>query len=246
MTDTSALYDDYHAWKGWGTAFAWTAEEGRYYAAEFAVDPTGLEVLEIGFGAGEFLGWAKDQGARVSGIEITAASIAAAEKAGIPLLAADFEQHSALRAEFYDAVVAFDVFEHLPPAAIPAKIAAIARSLKPGGRLILRYPNGQSPFGLDPQNGDATHLIALSRAKIEQFASGTGLRTIRYGGVARVRSGNAARDAVRTARHIVRRMIEAVVRFAYGTSVELAPVAVHVLAKQAPSASAVVPEPGKE
>ncbi len=229
MTDTTALYENYHAWKGWNTPFAWTAEEGRYYGAELGLDPAGLDILELGFGAGGFLGWARDNGARVHGSELTATSTDAARAAGIPLVAPDFEIRDPLTPESFDAIVAFDVFEHLAPTTIPAKLAAIATALRPGGRLVLRYPNGQSPFGLDQQNGDATHLIALSRAKIEQFAAGTGLRSVRYGAVARVRSGSFARDAVRAVRYTLRRMIEAVLRFTYATDAEFAPVVTHVL-----------------
>ncbi len=230
MTDTTALYADYHAWKGWGEPFKWTPEEGRYHAAELGVAPAGLDILEMGFGGGSFLGWARDSGARVSGSELTPASVAAAQAAGIALVPPDFEV-AGLMPDSLDAVVAFDVFEHLEPATIPAKLAAIARALRPGGRLVMRYPNGQSPFGLDPQHADATHLIPLSRAKMEQFASGTGLRTIRYGATARVSSGSVGRDAVRQLRYALRGLHGRMIRFIYASDVELAPVVTHVMAR---------------
>ncbi|HEV7287984.1 class I SAM-dependent methyltransferase [Sphingomonas sp.] len=232
MSETSALYADYDAWKGWGEPFRWNAEEGRYYAAELGRDPAGLDILEIGFGSGAFLGWARDKGARVMGAEITPASVAAAQTAQIPLVAPDFEAHGALAENSLDAVVAFDVFEHLDPATIPAKLAAIARALRPGGLLVLRYPNGQSPFGLDPLHADATHIVALSRAKIDQYAAGTGLRTIRYGATARVSSGSVARDAVRALRYILRGLHARFIRFVYATDVELAPVVTQVMVRQ--------------
>ena len=109
----------------------------------------------------------------------------------------------------------------------------IALALRPGGRLLLRYPNGQSPFGLDPQHADATHLTMLSAAKIEQYAAGTGLRTIRYGAAARVRSGKPIVDLARLVRYGLRAIIEALIRFTYATKVELAPVVTHVLAREA-------------
>lgn len=231
MDDTGDLYADYGAWKGWGEPFRWNAEEGRYYAAELGRDPAGIDILEIGFGNGAFLGWARDKGARVRGAEVTPAALAAAQAAGIALVPPDFEASGALAAESLDAVVAFDVFEHLDPATIPAKLAAIARALRPGGLLVLRYPNGQSPFGLDPLHADATHVVALSRAKIEQYAAGTGLRTIRYGATARVRSGSIARDAVRMLRYALRGLHARMIRFIYATDVELAPVVTQVMVR---------------
>ncbi|MGQ0590670.1 MAG: methyltransferase domain-containing protein [Sphingosinicella sp.] len=228
----SELYRDYAQWKGWSDPFRWSAEEGRYYAAELGWDPAGLDILEIGFGNGGFLGWARDNGARVIGSELTPTAILAAEAIKLPLVPPNFEQVGGLEAESLDAVVAFDVFEHLEPSAIRSKLAAIARALRPGGRLVLRYPNGQSPLGLDPQHADATHMVALSRAKIEQYAAGTGLLTIRYGGAARVRSGRIIRDLVRLLRYGLRAVIEAVIRFSYGTAAELAPVVTHVLERE--------------
>jgi SAM-dependent methyltransferase len=235
---TAALYDDYFAWKGWQQPFAWMPEEGRYFAAELGISPAGLDILEIGFGSGSFLGWARDHGARVVGSELTAASIAAAEAAGVPLVPPDFERGESVAAESLDVIVAFDVFEHIRPEILPEKLGACARALRPGGRLVLRFPNGQSPFGLDPQNADATHVVALSRAKIEQYAAGTGLRTIRYGPTARVGSGSIARDLVRAVRYGLRAMLETVIRFTYATSAELAPVVTHVLVREQAAAEA--------
>lgn len=231
MSESTGLYADYDAWKGWANPFSWNAEEGRYFAAELGRDPTGLDVLEIGFGNGAFLGWARDRGARVRGSELTPAAVEAAQAAQIPLVAPDFEVTGELGEASLDAVVAFDVFEHLDPATLTPKLAAIARALRPGGVLVLRYPNGQSPFGLDPQHADATHVIALSRAKIEQYAAGTGLRTIRYGATARVASGSVPRDAVRMLRYALRGIHARLIRFIYATDVELAPVVTQVLTR---------------
>lgn len=228
------LYASYDGWKGWKAPFAYDPETAGYFAAEFAGMPmTGKRVLEIGFGNGEFLAWAKDKGADVAGCEVTPAAIAAAGAAGIPLISPDFEANPSDCGP-YDIIAAFDVFEHLDPPTIVAKLAAISQMLTPTGILLLRYPNGQSPFGLASQHGDATHATALSRAKIEQYATGVELYTIRYGSTARGPAPTMAKAAVRTFRHVLRAMIERMMRFAYATDVELAPVVTHVLAREAP------------
>ena len=233
MTDGNALYADYDAWKGWDRAFAFTPDEAAYFAAELGGAPAGLDLFEIGFGDGAFLGWAQAQGARVSGSELTPAAVAAAEAQNVPLIAPDFEAVGALAPHSLDWVVAFDVFEHLDGATIRAKLAAIDAALRPGGRLLLRFPNGQSPFGLGPQHGDATHVTPLSRAKIEQFAQGTSLKTLRYGGVARPRVGGLPTRLVRGLRYILRDLHKAWLNFLYATDIELEPVVVHVLVKPA-------------
>lgn len=234
--DTTALYADYGKWKGWSAPFVCDADQAAYFAAELrGRDLKRADVLEIGFGNGEFLGWARAQGANITGSELTPAAIASAEAAGIALLPADFERRSADAIRF-DLIAAFDVFEHLDGPAIVAKLTAIATMLRPGGWLILRYPNGQSPFGLFAQHGDATHISALSRAKIEQYAAGTGLVTLRYGGVARPASGAISRRIIRMARHALRDLHAACLRFLYATDVEMEPVVTHILAKPVPDA----------
>jgi SAM-dependent methyltransferase len=227
----SRLYASYDGWKGWKAPFVCDADTAGYFAAELAAFPvTDRRILEIGFGNGEFLAWARNKGAVVSGCEVTPAAVAAAEAAGIPLISPDFETDPAAHGHF-DIIAAFDVFEHLDPPTIVAKLAAIGRMLNPTGILLLRYPNGQSPYGLASQNGDATHVTALSRAKIEQYATGTGLETVRYGGVARGSAPSAAKACVRAIRYALRNLHRRVIHFVYATDVELEPVVTHVLAR---------------
>lgn len=219
------LYAAYDGWKNWVTPFICSAELAAYYAAELrGRTMTGANVLEIGFGNGEFLAWAKAAGATVAGCEITPAAIAAAQAHGINLFPADFERDSTLWHGQFDVIAAFDVFEHLDPPTIIAKLRAIAAMLRPGGWLVLRFPNGQSPFGLGPQHGDATHVTALSRAKMEQYAAGTGLTTLHYGGVARPATGTIVRRLVRAIRYVLRDMHMALLNFVYATDIELEPV----------------------
>jgi 2-polyprenyl-3-methyl-5-hydroxy-6-metoxy-1,4-benzoquinol methylase len=225
----NAGYQSYHAWKGWDNPFTCPPALADYYAAEFAgIALHGARLLEIGFGNGEFLAWASEQGAVVAGSEITSESIAAAKTRGLTLVPPDFED-GPTAATTFDIIVAFDVFEHLPVAAITAKLSAIAAMLSPGGWLLLRFPNGQSPFGLDSQHGDATHVTALSRAKIEQYAAGLPLATHRYGGAARVRGRGVAQRVVRAVRYALRDMHMALLRFVYATDTIYEPVVTLVM-----------------
>jgi SAM-dependent methyltransferase len=235
MTDTPepALYADYGGWKGWENPFVCPPDLARYYEAELRGRSLGgAQLLEIGFGNGEFLGWAKAQGAVVTGSELTPAAIAAAKAAEIPLIPSNFET-GAIEAAQFDIIAAFDVFEHLNPEAIIAKLAAADRMLKPDGWLILRFPNGQSPFGLAPQNADATHITALSREKIEQYAARTGLRTLHYGGVASGSAADPLRTMARKLRLGLRKLHIRWHQFLYANDTPLDPVVTHILVKTA-------------
>lgn len=228
-----AAFAEYDSWKGWQATFSPSADEAFYYAAELhGISLAGCRVFEIGFGTGAFLGWAKSQGASVMGSEVTPALAKSAEDHGLQLIPADFEDHEILASESLDLIAAFDVFEHLSMDMIAAKLRAIDAALKPGGYLILRYPNGQSPFGLFSQHGDATHITALSRAKIEQLAAGTALVTTRYGGVARPRASQFGKRLVRGIRYLIRDMHMRAINFIYGSDVELEPVVTQLMIKR--------------
>ncbi len=225
-------YSGYEDWKGWDSFFTYTSQDREYFSGELkGIDLSGKNVLEIGFGSGSFLAWAKDSGANITGIEIGKKSCEAAKKAGVELLPADFENVAAMHTEQFDVIVAFDVFEHFTLNEIQMRIKAAAMMLRAGGFLILRFPNGQSPFGLAPQNADITHREALSKEKMEQICHGTSFKIIRYDGSYRVRGPIGIKRAARFFRYRVQDVIGALFNFAYPAQIPLAPVVVIVLQK---------------
>ena len=90
MTDDAPPAGDdqlYPAWKGWDRPFSYTPDEAAYFAGETRdLAIAGADVLDIGFGSGAFLAWARDAGARVAGIEINCVLQEAARRAGVELL----------------------------------------------------------------------------------------------------------------------------------------------------------------
>ena len=165
-----AGYGGYVDWKGWNELFAFSTEDAAYFAGETSgAKIEGADVLEIGFGSGSFLAWARSKGARVVGVDIIPELIEAAHKEGIALLPPEIEGIATANAGRFDTIVAFDVFEHFTLVEIVTRLKATETMLKPGGHLILRFPNAQSPFGLAPQSGDPTHKAALSRGVYQQL-----------------------------------------------------------------------------
>ena len=97
------LYAGYEAWKGWSKPFTCSAEEAIYFAGEtrgLAIEHA--DVLEIGFGSGSFLAWARARKARVAGTEINPALLAAAEQFGVEQLPAAFEEVAQSHAARFD------------------------------------------------------------------------------------------------------------------------------------------------
>lgn len=117
------------------------------------------EVLDIGFGRGEWLFLLADHGYRAVGVDLDAGAVAAAREAGLDVAAGDALQ--ALRErpdESLAAVTAFHVVEHIPGALLAGFVREVHRVLAPGGVVILETPNpenvavGTTSFYIDPDH----------------------------------------------------------------------------------------------
>ena len=234
LTDiTNPFYDGYEAWQGWQVFFSYNASEARYYAGEMrGILLAGQSVLEIGFGAGAFLAWAREQGAEVAGTEINSAALDQAVRFGVDLLDPAIESLAADHRERFDVIVAFDVFEHFTLGEVANRLGAVEIMLRPGGTFVLRFPNGQSPFGLLPQHGDITHQTALSRDKIEQISRALPLRTERYSAAFRERGPLGLRRLVRGLRYLARDALGAGLNLIFATDIPWDPVVVLVMRKR--------------
>lgn len=185
--DAAAYDEEYSRWKDWrGEAFGTLPADVRdYLDKEIArLGPQAIaRVLEIGFGNGQFLRYARDRGWEVSGTEAIAELVERARAAG-------FDAHPAealhtLPAAAFDLVAAFDVLEHIPQDDLPAFLRAMGRCLAPGGVMLCRFPNGDSPFGRPFQNGDVTHRTIIGEAKLNFLARAAGLKVLSLRGEAR-------------------------------------------------------------
>jgi 2-polyprenyl-3-methyl-5-hydroxy-6-metoxy-1,4-benzoquinol methylase len=228
----SSLYVGYAEWKGWDAPFFYDADKSDYYARECAELAIGnADVLEIGFGSGSFLAWARDQGARVSGTEIIPEMVGAAIEFGVEVLSSDLEHIADGNRSRFDTIVAFDVFEHFSLPEIVVRLQCVASMLKPGGHLLLRFPNGQSPFGLASQYGDPTHKTALSLGVIGPLIQRSSWSVVRYEGMARAAGIGLAKRIVRLLRRTIQDLIAAMLNLVYAQDIPWDPVVVLVLRK---------------
>ncbi len=225
-------YCGYEEWKGRDSYFAFADEEAEYFAGEMrGIDLDGTSILEIGFGSGSFLAWARAAGACIAGTEINEKSFAEAQRFGVEILDAAIETIASQHHERFDIVVAFDVFEHFTLDEIVARMRAIETMLRPGGFLVLRFPNGQSPFGLAPQNAGITHKMALSRRKLEQICQGMSFRAERYAGSFRVRGPMGLKRLARRLRYLARDLLGATLNLIYACDIPWDAVVVLVMRK---------------
>lgn len=135
-----------------------------------------LNILEIGFGDGSFLDWARGEGHNVAGTELIPECVAAAKARGHDArLASDVSFSD----DHFDVIVALDVLEHLDQSGFESLAALAHRTLRPYGVIIARFPNGDSPFFGQYQYGDFTHGKPLSSGSLMQIMSPLGFELAR-------------------------------------------------------------------
>ena len=229
-------YAGYTEWKRWDGVFRTSDKEARYFAAEFREFPLrGKRVLEIGFGNGSFLAWAKSEGADAAGIELNADMREAAVRNGFVAFD-DSLADLANKGHRFDVVVAFDVIEHWDTTELIENFRRIRALLADGGIFLARFPNGQSPFGRVFQHGDFSHKSTLTTYKIEYLAVASGLEIMRIANPCRVPSRAGPLGSLRQAWMAWRRRrIERSIARLYGIrKLPLDPNLVAVLKKPAP------------
>ena len=209
MGETAGLYKDYVAFKGWDEDGAARSPDDFAALLGLAGKQRGYRLLDIGFGRGELLDWAKSQGAETHGVEIIPELVTRARARGHAASAS----LRRLPAGKFDVIVATDVLEHLTVDQLRDLLAQVRRLLAADGAFIARFPNGQSPFSGAYQNGDLTHVLHLTPNAVRQLAVAAGLRLER---ACNLRPGaRGLRGLRRAAAYLLRDLVEIALGYAY-------------------------------
>jgi len=185
--------NDYLNWKSWNSENFGVLNKSvaSYYSSEIKRTKRSFgkntEVLEIGFGNGEFLAYAVQNGWNIYGTEMNHGLVKVAEKKGFNVRRS--ENLSSFNENSFDLVVAFDVLEHIPQENLLNFFNEVRRVLKDEGCFIAKFPNGDSPFGLKYQNGDITHVTTIGSGKVRYFANKSNMNLVYVGGEAQPLTG---------------------------------------------------------
>jgi 2-polyprenyl-3-methyl-5-hydroxy-6-metoxy-1,4-benzoquinol methylase len=169
-------YQDYEIEKGWAPeAFgSFSEQDAVYFGCEIGRPaPSGqskLNILEVGFGNGQFLGWAASQGHTAVGIELNERLIQRATERGFNA-STSVEGLPDQAPKVFDLIVAFDVIEHIERDDLIGFLRHLQAYTNKDTQLVFRFPNGDNPFAAYLQNGDWTHRTAIGSLMIKQLAA---------------------------------------------------------------------------
>ncbi|MBU6229242.1 MAG: class I SAM-dependent methyltransferase [Cyanobacteria bacterium REEB459] len=178
--------NSYLKWKRWDEQTFGNLKKNNsvYFSTEISrlkdKLPKTVKVLEIGFGNGSFLTFARTRGWDISGTEVNRELIEIAKQNGFDVY--ESEDLTCFSDKTFDLIVAFDVLEHIPQSVLESFIFQVKRVLKDGGFFVARFPNGDSPFGLKVQNGDMTHVTTIGSGKIFYLGAKTNMDVVFLGG----------------------------------------------------------------
>jgi 2-polyprenyl-3-methyl-5-hydroxy-6-metoxy-1,4-benzoquinol methylase len=137
-------------------------------------------ILEVGSGSGSFLHFLRSEGyRRVHGIDLAEEQVALARSLGITdVEVADAPAYLAAHPGAYDLIVALDVIEHFPKDDVLPFLDRVHAALRPGGVVLLRTPNADSPFHSWIRYADFTHEVTFTPLSIRQVLRAAGFAGI--------------------------------------------------------------------
>lgn len=136
-------------------------------------------VVDLGCGRGEFLEVLREAGITGAGCDSNPVMAARAKEKGLEVEHADLFGFLGEKADAsLGGVTAYQVVEHLPPAALARLVALAAVKLAPGGRLLLETVNPESVYAMKWFWMDLTHVRPVPGPSLAQLLSVSGFRDV--------------------------------------------------------------------
>lgn len=159
-----------------GSAEATPAEIDRWgdaygsYLAGWVPEDRGAAIADVACGPGWLLRFFTRRGyGNVAGVDASAEQVALARRHVPDVECGDVADFLEKRRGALDLVTGIDIIEHLTKDEALAFLDACHSALRPGGRLVLQTPNGESPFVGSVRYGDFTHETCFTPALLRQL-----------------------------------------------------------------------------
>ena len=120
-------------------------------------------IVDLGCGSGRLLYLFKALGySDIHGVDISPEQVALARQVVTDVVEGDIAEYLDGHVAAFDLITAIDLIEHLTKSEAARMLEKCFASLRPGGRLIIQTPNGDSPFVGAVRYGDFSHELCLT------------------------------------------------------------------------------------
>lgn len=139
-----------------------------------------VTILDLGCGAGHFLYFLQKKGFdNFVGIDISKQQVNFCKR-NISNSVKVFDAFNFLidKETYFDLIVANDFLEHISKERVIKLLKLIHRSLKKGGKFIIKTPNMSNLFALDSRYKDFTHEIGFTERSLYQILSVANFKSI--------------------------------------------------------------------
>ena len=155
----------------------------KYFELNFSQHLAGLSpdarIVDLGCGSGGLVAALLNLGyTRVVGVDVSHEQVSAGRGANLPLEQGDVFEFLRGQDSSVEVAFAIDLVEHLNRDELFEFANLVLGSLKEGGRLVIRTPNGKSPFALRNIYGDLTHETILSDESARQWLHAAGFSKV--------------------------------------------------------------------
>ncbi len=156
----------------WGGAY-------DVYLAGWLPESRDAAIADVACGPGWLLRFFVRRGYRdVNGVDGSAEQIELARRHAAGVEAGDLVAYLRARPGRFDLLTGLDIVEHFTKDEVLDFLDACHGALRPGGRLVLQTPNGESPFGGAVRYGDFTHETCFTPALLAQLLELTGFARV--------------------------------------------------------------------
>jgi 2-polyprenyl-3-methyl-5-hydroxy-6-metoxy-1,4-benzoquinol methylase len=185
----------------WGDAYA-------VYLAGWLPESPDAAIADVACGPGWLLRFLARRGYRsLAGVDVSAEQAALARRHAPGVECGDVLEFLRKRPASFDLITGIDIVEHFTKDEVLDFLDACHAALRPGGRLVLQTPNGESPFAGAVRYGDFTHETCFTPALLRQLLELSG-----FEGVECREAGPIPRGAASLVRVALWRVVRALLR----------------------------------
>jgi 2-polyprenyl-3-methyl-5-hydroxy-6-metoxy-1,4-benzoquinol methylase len=190
------------------------------------------KILEVACGSGLLLVWLERHGYRnLEGIDASLEQVTVAKSLGQKVQLSDVFEFLGESENKYDIIFALDFYEHLTPDDFISFLHQSNTRLNEGGVIIMRGPNGDSPFVGRALFNDITHEFALTTNAFKQCLSMVGFKNIVFDEDINYRS-SAKGGALILFRKLFTSVFRVIIRLIVGEDIKYFSPSIYVMAQK--------------